>query len=247
MTDPAPLDPLARLRTLTQARVGLGRCGTGLPTRPMLDFQLAHARARDAVHQPFDAAAMSKALAPQQTLLVRSRAADRLEYLRRPDLGRRMDPLDAELCRAGPYDLAIVVADGLSATAVHRHAPPLVNAICERLDGWSIAPIVLARLGRVALGDEVGERFGAGLVAVLIGERPGLSAPDSLGVYLTWAPRVGCNDSQRNCISNVRQGGLSYDDAAGRLVWLMNGARRLRMTGVGLKDGFDPQAALPGA
>lgn len=245
MTAPAPLDPLARLRALTQARVGLGRCGAALPTRHMLDFQLAHARARDAVHLPLDADALGEALAPREPLLVKSRAADRAEYLRRPDLGRRLDPRDAELCRAGAYDLAIVVADGLSAIAVHRHAPPLLTAIYARLDGWSLAPIVLARFGRVALGDEVGERFGATMVVVIVGERPGLSAFDSLGLYLTWAPRVGCNDSQRNCISNVRQGGLSYQDAAGRLVWLMNRARRLRMTGVGLKDEYDPQAALP--
>ena len=245
MNTPAPPDPFARLRALTQARIGLGRCGAGLPTKPMLDFQLAHARARDAVHVALDENALRKALAPHQLLAVRSRAADRMEYLRRPDLGRRLDPRDADRCNAGTFDLAIVVADGLSAIAVHRNAPPLLDALLERLTGWSIAPIVLARFGRVALGDEVGERLGAAMVAVIIGERPGLSACDSLGVYLTWAPRVGCNDSQRNCISNIRQGGLSYGEAAARSVWLMDQARHLRLTGVGLKDGYDPQPALP--
>ncbi len=233
-------DPLARLRALTEARVGLGRAGAALPTAPMLAFQRDHALARDAVHAPFDAAGVAAALSPRTTVAVRSQARDRAEYLRRPDLGRRLDPGDVARLTGGDWDLAIVLADGLSAPAVHAHAAPTALALIARLPGWRIAPPVLATLARVALGDEIGARLGARLVLVLIGERPGLSAPDSLGAYLTWSPRIGRLDSERNCVSNIRPPhGLGYEAAADTLAWLLRAARGRRLTGVSLKDDSD--------
>lgn len=246
MSDPPAPDLYARLRGLTEARIGLGRCGAGMPTRPVLEFQLAHARARDAVHDPFDVDALAQALAPRPCLVVGSRALDRRDYLRRPDLGRRLADADAGRLKPAGADVAIVIGDGLSATAVHRNAAPLLDALYPRLEGWSCGPIVLATQARVALGDEIGERLGAVIVVMLIGERPGLTASDSLSVYMTWDPKVGRDDSQRNCISNIRPGGLGYDEAAGRLAWLMNAARRLGAAGVALKDDYTPSVALPG-
>jgi ethanolamine ammonia-lyase small subunit len=234
---PAEIDPFERLRRATPARVGLGRCGHGLPTRALLDFQLAHARARDAVHQRFDPDEIVAGLTDRETRIVSSRAPDRQTYLQRPDLGRQLADGDADLLVRGNYEVAFVVADGLSSPAVHAHAVPMLRAAFDRIRDWHVAPIVIARQARVALGDEIGQRLGAALVVVLIGERPGLSSPDSLGLYLTWNPRPGRQDSERNCISNIRQPtGLSYELAANRLAWLMNAARRQRLTGVGLKD-----------
>lgn len=228
-----------RLRALTQARVLLGRAGQGLPTRALLDFQLDHARARDAVHAAFEPERVAAALG-QPVIEVRSQAADRHEYLSRPDLGRLLHPDDAASLAATGDTLAIIVADGLSATAVHAHAAPLVTALLARLAGWRITPIVLARQGRVALGDAIGAALGVELAVVLIGERPGLSAPDSLGAYLTWQPRPGRQDSERNCVSNIRPPhGLGYDAAADTIVQLLVAARRLRLTGVSLKPGAD--------
>lgn len=242
MSDPAAVDPWDRLRRATRARIGLGRCGDGLPTKALLDFQLAHARARDAVHTPFDPAALAAGLDGFQTVTVRSRAGDRATYLQRPDLGRRLDPTCEGLLPAGPFDAAFVIGDGLSATAVHAHAVPMLKAVLARLAGWRIAPVVLAGQARVALGDDIGARLGAAMVAVAIGERPGLSAADSLGVYLTWDPRPGRVDAERNCISNIHPpDGLGYDAAADTLVWLMREARTRKLTGVRLKD----QSALP--
>jgi ethanolamine ammonia-lyase small subunit len=238
---PAP-DPFARLRALTPARIALGRCGAGLPTGALLAFQLAHARARDAVNERFDATALAAGLGDLGSVQVASRAPDRQAYLQRPDLGRRLEPADAGRLPHGRWDAAFVIADGLSAPAVQAHALPTLRAVLAQLPReWRIAPVVLASGARVALGDEIGERLGAELVAVLIGERPGLSAPDSLGVYLTWEPRVGRRDHERNCISNVRPEGLPYEEAAARLAWLMRAARQQRLTGVMLKDG----SALP--
>lgn len=236
------VDPFARLRALTPARIGLGRCGHALPTRALLEFQLAHARARDAVHDAFLPDTLIERI--QATglnrlghQLVHSQAPGRHDYLQRPDLGRRLAVSDAEQLTAGPYEVAFVIADGLSAPAVHRHAVPLLEALWPKIHQWAVAPLVIACQARVALGDEIGARLGAALVAMLIGERPGLSAPDSLGVYLTWQPRVGRQDSERNCISNIRPPtGLSYEQAAARLAWLMQAARHQRLTGVGLKD-----------
>jgi ethanolamine ammonia-lyase small subunit len=217
------------LRAFTPARVGIGRTGHSLTTAELLRFQLDHARARDAVHEPLDPAS----LGIPHTLL-HSAAPDRAAYLRRPDLGRRLAP-DTRL-ELGDYDAAFIIADGLSAPAVHRHAVPLLNAITPRLDGWRLAPLTVVVQGRVAIGDEIGQRLGARLSVVLIGERPGLTSPDSLGVYLTWDPRPGRTDADRNCISNIRAEGLSYEAAAGTLVMLMQAARTRGLSGVALKD-----------
>ena len=240
---PNPIaDPWARLRLATRARIGLGHAGDGLPTQALLDFQLAHARARDAVHTPFHTEAVAARLGEQPmirmpVIRVHSAAESRAIYLQRPDLGRRLDADSAALLQPGSYDVAFVIGDGLSATAVHDHAAPMLAAALDRLEGWSVAPIVLATNGRVALGDDIGARLGAGMVVVLIGERPGLSAADSLGLYLTFDPKPGRKDSERNCISNIHPpDGLGYDAAADKLAWLMREARRLKLTGVGLKD-----------
>jgi ethanolamine ammonia-lyase small subunit len=217
------------LRAFTPARVAIGRTGDSLPTAELLRFQLDHARARDAVHEPLDPASLG---VPH--VLVRSAAPDRATYLRRPDLGRRL-AVDTQLPR-GDYDAAFVIVDGLSAPAVHRHAVPLLDAVTPLLESWRLAPLTVALQGRVAIGDEIGARLGARLVVVLTGERPGLTSPDSLGAYLTWDPRPGRTDAERNCISNIRPEGLSYQAAAGTLVFLMSAARSRRLSGVALKD-----------
>jgi ethanolamine ammonia-lyase small subunit len=222
---------------MTSARVALGRSGAGLPTGAMLIFQRDHALARDAVHAPFDPARVARDLGGWPTIAVASQARDRGVYLRRPDLGRRLDPAFAAALAPGDFDLAIVIADGLSAPAVNAHAAAVATALIARLEGWRVAPIVLAKMARVALGDEIGARLGAGLVVVLIGERPGLSAADSLGAYLTWAPAPGRLDSERNCVSNIRPpDGLGHGAAADALAWLIRAARSRRLTGVVLKD-----------
>jgi ethanolamine ammonia-lyase small subunit len=243
---PEPTDPWAPLRALTPARIGLGAAGASQPTRAQLAFQLAHARARDAVHHAFDPGSLLHALAAasRPTIVVASEAADRATYLRRPDLGRclaaesraRLDALRHDT--GDRWDAAFVVADGLSALAVERHALPLLERMLARTGaaGWRIAPIIIAHQARVALGDEIGAALGLPLIAVLIGERPGLSSPDSLGIYLTWEPRPGRSDAERNCISNVRPDGLNADAAAARLWYLMREARRRQLTGIALKD-----------
>jgi ethanolamine ammonia-lyase small subunit len=239
-------DPFRRLREATPARIGLGRCGHGMPTAAVLEFQLAHARARDAVHGTFAPETLAAALGELQSTIVHTQAPDRQTYLQRPDLGRCLLEADAARLSAGDYDVAFVVADGLSAPATHAHAVPLLHTLLPRIRDWHVAPIVIACQARVAVGDEIGSRLGAALVAVLIGERPGLSAPDSLGVYLTWQPRPGRQDGERNCISNIRPPtGLSYEQAANRLTWLMNVARRQCLTGVGLKDASDVPTLPP--
>jgi ethanolamine ammonia-lyase small subunit len=237
-------DPWIALRTTTRARIGLGRTGDALPVKDVLEFQLAHARARDAVHTPLDTAAIADALAPVPSVIVRSLATDRETYLRRPDLGRQLDPS----CRAslsGTRDAVFVVADGLSAGGVQLHAPPVLHAVVARLPGWSITPVVIATQARVALGDEIGAAMQADLCVMLIGERPGLSVANSLGIYLTYQPRVGRRDSERNCISNIHADGLSYNAAADMLAWLMTEARRRKLTGVDLKDDRDRLTAAP--
>jgi ethanolamine ammonia-lyase small subunit len=228
---------------LTPARVALGRAGASLPTRALLDFTLDHARARDAVHAAFDA----KTLVAQLTDLgiaaseVHSRAGNRRDYLRRPDLGRRLDEVSAERLASGEGSagkFAIVIGDGLSPAAVHAHAVELMRHLLPRLAASQIAlgPIVIASGARVALGDEIGEILKGDMVAVLIGERPGLSAPDSLGAYLTFAPAIGRTDADRNCVSNVHRQGLNYDEAAFKIAWLAREGLRRRVTGVALKD-----------
>lgn len=243
---PPAQDPWSRWRSATRARIGLGRSGDGLPTTALLEFQAAHGRARDAVHGVADFARLADALAPQTVIAVHSQAPDRATYLRRPDLGRRVDPAGLPLLDAArnDWDVAFVIADGLSARAVAHHAVPLLQACRSRLDGWRIAPVVLASQARVAIGDEIGTRLGAACVAVLIGERPGLSVADSLGVYLTWAPRPGRSDAERNCISNIHADGLSHGQAAGMLCWLLRAARQRQVSGVSLKLDAAAAAAL---
>ncbi len=242
LIDPAH-NPAARLRALTPARVGLGRTGVSLETRDVLDFQRAHAQARDAVHGRLECGALAAALGEisgGEVLRLHSAAADRTTYLQRPDLGRSLDEASRNLlarAAAEPagWELALIVADGLSALAVERHAAPLLVELLPQLQGWRLAPVCVVEQGRVAIGDEIGLALGAEISVVLIGERPGLSSPDSLGAYITWAPRPGRTDAERNCISNIRAEGLSNAQAAAQLVDTVTGARRLRLTGFELK------------
>lgn len=243
-------NPWEALRRFTDARIALGRVGSSLPTEKVLDFGVAHALARDAVHAALDLPRLVADLTPIEAapLIVQSQAADRREYLLRPDLGRALAPHDAApLCAAvPPAELAFVLGDGLSAVAVQQHAAPLLAELLPLLrHRWRIAPLVIATQARVAIGDDIGERLCARLVVVLIGERPGLSSPDSLGAYLTFEPRRGRTDAERNCISNIRPGGLAYADAARRLAWLIAAALDRRLTGVGLSDESDGQRLLP--
>jgi ethanolamine ammonia-lyase small subunit len=241
-----PDNPWLELRRLTPARIALGRTGTSIPTGAQLDFQFAHAQARDAVHLPFDHGGLSSQLAERgrDSLLLHSAAVDRHTYLQRPDLGRRLSDESAQLLRdhasanPGGVDLAIVVADGLSALAVHKHTLPFLTRMEEQthVEGWSLSPVILVEQGRVAVADEIGQLLGAKMVVILIGERPGLSSPDSLGLYFTYNPKVGLTDAYRNCISNVRLEGLSYGMAAHRLLYLMREACRRQLSGVNLKD-----------
>ena len=224
------------LKRLTRARIGIGRAGDGLPTAELLAFQAAHAAARDAVHGRVDFDALAAAFPERPVIRVASAAPDRATYLRRPDLGRRLAEGEAERLPAGPFDIVFVIADGLSAAAVDAHAAATVTAALARLDGLAIGPIVLAAQGRVALGDAIGHAMGARLVAVVLGERPGLSAADSLGIYLTFAPAPGRVDSERNCISNVHGHGLSPEGAAAKLAWLAREALRIGLTGIDLKE-----------
>ncbi|AMY10212.1 Ethanolamine ammonia-lyase light chain [Luteitalea pratensis] len=272
-------NPWSALRRFTPAHVGLGRAGVSLPTMTHLAFQLAHARARDAVHDPLDVARVRGELAALglTTLVLRSAAVDRATYLQRPDLGRRLDEVSQRTIdalglpyRADRFDVAFAVVDGLSSNAIHRHAAPFLREVLTALPGartapeqehrntgvqehrsepavratWSVAPVAVVEQGRVAIGDAIGEALHARLVVVLIGERPGLSSPDSLGAYLTWEPVPGRTDAERNCLSNIRPEGLDYGDAAVRLVGLLREARRRELSGVALKDEHD---ALPRA
>lgn len=254
-------NPWRRLNRFTAARIGLGRSGVSLPTRELLAFQLAHAQARDAVHTPLDMDLLSQqleSLALEQAFLnpaiplrLHSEAVDRLTYLQRPDLGRRLNEASRILLQQEhdqneveqPFDLALVIADGLSATAIAHNAVPFIRELCNVLTSrdqpWHMAPLTLVAQGRVAIGDDIGELLNARAVLVLIGERPGLSSPDSLGLYLTWAPHRGLTDARRNCISNVRPEGLNYPEAARKAWYLLQEARRLQLSGVNLKDRTD--------
>jgi ethanolamine ammonia-lyase small subunit len=253
---PSPVNsnPWDALRRFTNARIALGRAGSSLPTAPLLAFDLSHAQARDAVHQPLDVDALHASLHASgfETLDVESAAPDREHYLRRPDLGRKLN--DESTARLRDYaasapagfGVVFVVADGLSAYAATRHAVPLLERMSTKLAGVSVGPIVVARQARVALGDGIGELLRARIVVMLIGERPGLSSPDSLGIYLTYEPRMGKSDAERNCISNVRPEGLAYDPAAFKLHYLLTEATRLKLTGVKLKDDSDVLLKAPG-
>jgi ethanolamine ammonia-lyase small subunit len=234
-------DLWTQLRHFTRARIGLGRSGGSLPTAALLDFTLAHAQARDAVHKLLPADELISTLRDEgfhDPVLVQSRASDRMQFLLRPDLGRQLDDTGHDTLSdlSTGYDAVFVVCDGLSSIAPMRHAIPLLHAILPQLDGWKVAPVVVATQARVALGDRIGELLHSLIAVVLIGERPGLTAPDSLGVYLTWDPKSGRADAERNCVSNVRPEGLPYDEAARKVTYLMREARRLKQSGVELKD-----------
>ena len=262
MSDELDLDTgsalATRLRRLTPARVGLARTGVSLATRELLDFERCRAQARDAVQGRLEAAALAGALAQMtktlfagtEVLRLHSAAPDRATYMQRPDLGRRLDQPSRELLAAKPAaedvqeSIAIIVVDGLSALAVERHALPLIAELLPRLEAFRLAPICVVEQGRVAIGDAIGQALHAALAVVLIGERPGLSSPDSLGVYITWEPRSGKKDAERNCISNIREEGLGYSPAASRLYFYMQEATRRKLTGVGLKDPAEGLAGL---
>ncbi len=269
--DSASLDR-STLRACTNARVGLRRAGSSLATSELLDMALCLAEARDAVHAELSVVSLRRQLEERglNNFSVRSAARDRAEYLRRPDLGRQLSPASRELLESrqptqsqqqalngAPWSvtdldrLVIVLADGLSAVAVERHAVPVLDALLSLIGsgqigsgqigsgqtgGWQIGPVIIAEQARVAIGDEIGEVLRASATLVLIGERPGLSSPDSLGTYITWAPRVGRSDAERNCISNIRPEGLSYGLAAGKIAGYLAQARRLQLTGVALKE-----------
>ncbi len=256
MKPPVSTQGWTALRQFTAARIALGRAGASQPTNAHLAFQLAHAQARDAVHTALDLAQLDadlQAAGFEPPLRLHSQAASRPVYLQRPDLGRRLDEASCAALRAlapKPVDLAFVLADGLSALAVQQHAAPLLAALRRRLlaDGtWTWAPLATVQQARVAVGDEVGTLLQARCVVVLVGERPGLSAPDSLGIYFSWAPHLRPQDAQRNCISNVRPEGLPLEAAAAKLHGLLTQARARQMTGIGLKDEDEAPPALAGS
>ena len=231
------------LRNLTPARVGLGRSGASLPTEALLEFTLDHARARDAVHAVFDVSAVMQGLGDLglPASEVTSRVHDHKEYLRRPDLGRMLDPASQKLLESrasGSCQLAVVIGDGLSPAAVNAHAIEVISHLVPRLaaDGIEIGHAVVASGARVALGDEIGVILRARMIVMLIGERPGLSASDSLGAYLTFEPQIGLTDEKRNCVSNIHRAGLGYDEAAVRVAWLVREAFARGLSGVALKD-----------
>ncbi|MGE3231053.1 MAG: ethanolamine ammonia-lyase subunit EutC [Hyphomicrobium sp.] len=249
-----PEDPWEVLRRFTDARIGLGRSGSGMPTREVLKFSMAHAQARDAVKTPIDWSPIETGLAALglDTRRIASAATDRDTYLRRPDLGRRLSPGSRqELAELTPpeTDLLVVIGDGLSSTAVTANAVAAMTALLPHVKKhkWRLGPVLLASQARVALADDAGEFTKARAALMLIGERPGLSSPDSLGAYLTWEPRVGRKDGERNCVSNIRAGGLSADEAAFKIAWLLREAFRRRLTGVNLKDesSYQLEAGMP--
>lgn len=242
MKEPA-LRSVDDLRKLTPARVALGRAGASLPTKALLDFTLDHARARDAVHAAFDAASLVASIGALgcEAVAVTSRANSRQDYLKRPDLGRRLDQASIDVLAARNHaacEVAIVIGDGLSPKAVYAHAVELLRRLLPHLAADGIAPgaVVVATHARVALGDEIGALARARMVVMLIGERPGLSAPDSLGAYLTFAPEIGRTDAERNCVSNIHRAGLSHDEAAHKIAWITREGLRRNTTGVSLKD-----------
>lgn len=243
-------DSWQQLKSFTQARIALGRVGSSLPTKEILDFGLAHAMARDAVHIALDVTALENQLHELglQSICVSSKAIDRANYLLRPDWGRCLDNTSrAQLQQLdlSPIDFLIVIGDGLSSLAIERHAVPLIVEIQKNISPhWALGKIIIVTQARVAIADEIAQILNTRMVAMLIGERPGLSSPDSLGIYLTFNPKVGCNDADRNCISNVRPEGLSYGDAAKKLIWLAREALRIGISGVALKDESDRQEKI---
>ena len=235
----------SHLRRFTDARIGLGRAGGSIPTKELLAFQMDHANARDAVHIPLDQEALLAELPNRYgRLLLSSQAINRVTYLQRPDLGRRLSNESAQRIHEYNADsresmrIAFVIVDGLSSTAVQRHAADMTNLLCQKIAERQeeLAPICVVEQGRVAIGDEIGELLDVDCLVLMIGERPGLSSPDSLGIYYTFKPRVGLQDSNRNCISNIRPGGLSFDEARDKLFWLMDESKKIQQSGVMLKD-----------
>lgn len=250
MAPPSPQRSIAELRALTPARVGLGRAGVSLTTQALLDFTLDHARARDAVHAPFEAEAIATALAGEghDVIAVASQATDRAEYLKRPDLGRKLSIQSRDLLaqrESTEYEVVLVIADGLSPAAVNAHAVSLLHALCPKLAGFEMGPVVIAGGARVALGDEIGALLKAQMTVMLIGERPGLSAPQSLGAYLTFAPKPGLTDADRNCVSNIQAAGLTFEEAADKIAWLVREGLNRGVTGVVLKDESGLRMAAP--
>ena len=242
------LDPWQELKSFTRARIAIGRVGSSLPTKEVLDFGLSHAMARDAVHLALDINALEAEINAQNfpTIRTKSMATDRATYLLRPDWGRRLSEQSlAALTQhkpAKPIDFLIVVGDGLSSLAVARHVTPLLAEMRHHIPrDWHTGHVVIVSQARVAIGDEIGQALNAKIVAMLIGERPGLSSPDSLGIYLTYNPKLGLSDADRNCISNVRPEGLQYAAAAKKMMWLAKEAMRLKVTGLALKDQSDVQ------
>jgi ethanolamine ammonia-lyase small subunit len=242
MSDDLP-GPWDALRRLTAARIGLKRSGASLATQPLLEFQLAHARARDAVHAALDERRLEKDLMALglPILTIASQANDRAQFLMRPDLGRQLssDAESALAAKKSTYDIAFVISDGLSARAAQKHAAPLLAEIIPALKDWRIAPLVIVRLGRVGAGDAVAVALGASCAVILLGERPGLTAPDSLGAYLTWRPRPDTSEADRNCVSNIRPEGVRYADAARTIVHLLRAMRAGGVSGIALKDDSD--------
>jgi ethanolamine ammonia-lyase small subunit len=249
-------NPWQTLKQFTSARIGLGRAGNSIPTNELLSFQLDHAQAIDAVHKALqvdelyhqlDSSPTIRQLTSAAPFVVKSKAANRMTYLQRPDLGRQLDDHDWQLLAryqsqcAGEVDLAIVVADGLSSIAIQNHAVQLLDRLFSRLSvdkthDWSVAPVTIVTQGRVAVGDDVGECLNAKITMILIGERPGLTSPDSLGIYMTWNPKRGTKESDRNCISNIRPEGLDYDTASEKAFWLLSESIKLGLSGINLKD-----------
>lgn len=249
-------NPWQSLKQFTSARIGLGRVGNSIPTNELLAFQLDHARAIDAVHKALDVKALLEQLStsqplynatPMNPIVLNSKARDRMEYLQRPDLGRQLNEaswqqlLEQRSEADAEYDLAIVVADGLSSTAIQNHAVPVLDRLVEKLgtdtkNNWSLAPLTIVSQGRVAIGDDVGECLNAKITMILIGERPGLTSPDSMGIYMTWAPKRGAKESSRNCISNIRPEGLGYDEASNKAFYLLSESIRRQISGIKLKD-----------
>jgi len=249
-------NPWQKLKLFTSARIGLGRAGNSIPTHEQLSFQLDHARAIDAVHKSLDVEKLLSQISQSTVLtnaiatspsVVSSKAMSRMLYLQRPDLGRQLSEaswqqlIDKREENNKEVDLAIVIADGLSSTAVQKHAMPVVERLLEKLvadtkHAWSIAPLTLVTQGRVALGDDVGECLKAKITIILIGERPGLTSPDSMGIYMTWEAKRGAKDSTRNCISNIRPEGLGYDEASDKAFYLLSESIKLQISGIKLKD-----------
>ncbi len=228
-------EAVQKLSKLTTARICLGHSGISIKTKELLDFQLAHAMAKDAVYLELDTSILEEL--NLKTIQLQSKAKDRAMYLQRPDFGKSLNDISVKkLEKYKSYDLAIVVVDGLSSLAVHKNALNYIKTLIKNIPDYSLAPICIVNQGRVAIGDEIGELLDAKVVIVLIGERPGLSSPDSLGMYLTWGPTVGLTDESRNCVSNIREHGLSYEEAVKKTIYLLNESKRLQYSGVNLKE-----------